>query len=234
MLSPFVVKLIDVLPEKFVLAVGKKILNNYLKKYADINITGFDKVEKVQGPVIFVCNHLSNSDGVILSNILKKKYDPFFVAGVKLGGDPITRVGMNLIKHIPIKPDSADKEAINRIIKAVKSGENLFIFPEGTRSRTGALIEGKKGILLMVRTTKATIVPIGINGTDKLLPISKEGDMGGETWNYAKVNVNFGEPVKLPSKTKEETKHEYDDKCINTIMESIAALLPESYRGVYK
>lgn len=234
MLSPIAVKLIDILPYKLVLSLGKKILNNYIKKYAKIKVDGFEKIKDVEGPIIFVCNHLSNSDGVILSQILKEKYDPYFVAGVKLGSDPITRVGMDTIKHIPIKPDSADKEAINKIVKAVKGGEHLLIFPEGTRSRTGALIEGKKGILLMVRLTKATIVPIGMSGTDKLLPISKDGNMGSEVWQHADVNVNFGEPLVLPKKEKEKSKHEYDDECITMIMKSIASLLPESYRGEYK
>lgn len=234
MLSPIAVKLIDILPYKLVLSAGKKILNNYIKKYAKINVNGLHKAEKAQGPIIFVCNHLSNSDGVILSKILKEKYNPYFVAGVKLGSDPVTKVGMDIIKHIPIKPDSADKEAINKIVKAVKSGEHLLIFPEGTRSRTGGLIEGKKGILLMVRLTKAVIVPIGMSGTDKLLPISKEGDMGSEIWHHADVNINFGDPLVLPKKEKEEKKHDYDDRCMNTIMKSIAELLPESYKGVYK
>lgn len=234
MLSPIAVKIMNILPYSLVLKLGKKIINGYINKNANIKVEGFEQIDNVKKPIIFVCNHLSNSDGVILSNILKEKYDPYFVAGVKLDKDPITRVGLDLIKHIPIKPDSADKDAINRIIKEVRSGENLFIFPEGTRSRTASLIEAKRGILLMVRLTKATIVPIGLSGTDKLLPVAKDGNMGGETWHHADVSVKFGAPVELPKKTKEETKHEYDERCLTVIMKGIAALLPESYRGVYK
>ena len=234
MLSPFAVKMIKILPESWVLFAGKKILNNYIKKYANIKVEGLENIESSEGTFIFICNHLSNSDGVILSKVLKEKYDPSFIAGVKLGSDPITNVGMSLIKHIPIKPESADKEAINRIIKTVKSGENILIFPEGTRSRTGTMIEGKKGILLIAKLTKAKIVPIGMSGTDKLLPISESGDMGGETWHNADVSLKIGKPISLPKKEKEESKHEYDNRCMNDIMRSIAALLPESYRGVYK
>lgn len=234
MLSPFAKRLMDFLPYSVVLAAGKRILNNYLKKYANLRVEGIENFKDVQGPIIFVCNHLSNSDGIILSKILKDKYDPYFVAGVKLGNDKITRIGMELVKNIPIKPDSADKEAINKIVKAVKGGENLLIFPEGTRSRTGAMIEGKKGILLMARLTKATIVPIGMSGTDKLLPISETGDMGSEEWQYSDVNVKFGDPIKLPGKDEDEKKSDYEERCMNLIMRGIAELLPESYRGVYK
>ena len=139
-----------------------------------------------------------------------------------------------MVKNIPIKPNTADKEAMTRMVKAVRGGESLLIFPEGTRSRTGAMIEGKKGVLLLAKIKNATVIPIGISGTEKLLPICPEGDMGGEKWQDADVTVKFGDPVELPSKEKEETKHEHDDRCMEVLMKSIANLLPESYRGVYK
>jgi 1-acyl-sn-glycerol-3-phosphate acyltransferase len=151
-----------------------------------------------------------------------------------LTNDPITNVGTKMVKNIPVKPNTADKEAITTMVKTVKNGENLLIFPEGTRSRTGAMIEGKKGILLLARMTKAKIVPIGMSGTDKLLPIDEGGNMGSETWHEADVTVKFGKPVELPKRIKEEDKHEYDNKCMYILMRSIAELLPKEYRGVYK
>ena len=234
MLSPVAVKIISILPDGVVLFVAKKIVARYLKKYANVKVEGFEKVDKVEGTKIFICNHLSNSDGLVLDKILKEKYDPYFIAGVKLEDDPITRLGTMLVKRIEIKPNSPDKDSINKIIKAIKGGENILIFPEGTRSRTGAMIEGKKGILLLARMTKAKIVPIGMSGTDKLLPIDEGGNMGSETWHEADVTVKFGKPVELPKRIKEEDKHEYDNKCMYILMRSIAELLPKEYRGVYK
>lgn len=234
MLSPTLVKVINALPESVVVKITNFFVNKYFKKYANIKIEGFEKAEKVEKPIIFICNHLSNADGLILNKVLKEKYDPTFVAGIKLSNDPVTRLGTMMVKNIGIKPNSADKEAITRIVKLVRGGENLMIFPEGTRSRTGAMIEAKKGILLIARLTKATIVPIGMTGTEILLPINDSGDMGGEKFNYADVNIKFGEPISLPAKEKEEDKHEYDERCMEYIMKSIANLLPEKYKGVYK
>ncbi|MGG7177988.1 lysophospholipid acyltransferase family protein [Clostridium paraputrificum] len=234
MLSPLMTKILKVLPESLLVAVAKKISKTYIKKYARLHIEGFDELDEVEGPIIFICNHLSNSDGLILNELLKEKYDPYFVAGVKLTDDPITNAGTKMVKNIPVKPNTADKEAITTMVKTVKSGENLLIFPEGTRSRTGAMIEGKKGILLLARLTKAKIIPIGMSGTDKLLPIDESGNMGSETWHEADVYVKFGKPVEITKREKEEEKHAYDDRCMNTLMKSIAELLPESYRGVYK
>lgn len=234
MLSPIAVKLMKIMPESFVISFGRKAVDRYIKKYANLKIEGYNEVKKIDGPKIFICNHLSNSDGLVLNNVLKKDFDPYFIAGVKLSDDPVTNIGMKIVKNIPVKPNTADKDAITSMVKTVRNGENIVIFPEGTRSRTGAMIEGKKGILLLARLTKASIIPIGMSGTEKLLPIDDSGDMGKETWHNADVTIKFGKPVTLSKREKDEEKHAYEDRCLNTLMKSIANLLPEKYRGVYK
>ena len=233
MISKGTAKLIKLLPESLVIKIARNKVNGYLKKYANITVSGYENIKKVDGPKIFICNHLSNSDGFIIEKVLKKEYDPTFVAGVKLSNDPVTNLGTKIVKNISIKPNSADKEAIMSMINVLKEGENLVIFPEGTRSRSGSMIEGKKGILLVARMSKASIVPISLWGTEKLLPINTEGDMSREQWHNADVNVGIGEAIVIPKKDKEESKHEYDDRCLNYIMKSIADGLPEKYRGVY-
>lgn len=233
MISTTTAKLINILPNKFVTYISKKVVDKYLKKHANIIIEGSENLKGIKTPTIFICNHLSNSDGLVLDKALKE-IDPFFIAGVKLSNNALTSIGVNVIKTTNIKPNTADKEGLKKIINLVKQGESLLIFPEGTRSRVGSLIEAKKGIFFIARMTGAPIVPIGLYGTEKLLPINKEGDMNAETFNYADVHIKVGKQFEFPKRVKEQGKKDYEDFATKYIMKKIAELLPESYRGVYK
>ncbi len=233
MISTIAIKIINILPDKFAAYISKKVVDIYLKKYANISIEGRENLKGIITPTIFICNHLSNSDGLVLDKALED-IAPTFVAGAKLSNNAVTSIGINIIKTTNIKPNTADKDGLKEIIKLVKQGESLLIFPEGTRSRVGSLIEAKKGIIFIAKMTGAPIVPIGLYGTEKLLPVNKEGDMSSETFSYADVYINIGKQFQLPKRAIEQDKKDYENFSIRYIMKKIAELLPENYRGVYK
>ena len=232
MISPTVVKIISHLPKGLVVFLSEKILNNYIKKYANIEVKGLENLKDIKRPILFICNHLSNSNALVINNVLKDQ-DITFVAGVKLSYNPLTSLGMSMTKTISIKPNTADKGSISNIIKTLKHGNNILIFPEGTRSRSGSMIEGKKGVVLIQKLSRATIIPMSVAGTEKLLPINEEG-MEKEKFQYADVKVTIGKSLDMPKKEEDEEKHHYEDRILNYMMRSIAALLPKEYQGVYK
>ncbi|MHC1684259.1 MAG: lysophospholipid acyltransferase family protein [Clostridiaceae bacterium] len=231
MISPTMAKFLNMIPDGLLVIIIKKYIASVLKKYADIEINGIEKARNVKGPIIFISNHLSNSDGLVLSKALKE-FDPTFVAGVKLAKNKFTNLGVLIVKTTPIRPDSADKEGLTKIINITKQGGNILMFPEGTRSRTGKLIKAKKGLFLISKLTKATIIPLGVAGTDKFMPINDKG-MEFEKFHHAKITINFGDPITLRPKGKDEDKKEYEDNFVNECMYKIASLLPEEYRGEY-
>jgi 1-acyl-sn-glycerol-3-phosphate acyltransferase len=224
--------LLKYLPDNAAVLISKKLVNGFLNKYADIDIQGIENLKNLETPVIFISNHLSNSDGIVLNKVLENQ-DVTFVAGIKLSQNRFTNLGRHVVKTITITPNSADKDAMSSIIKTVKAGNNILLFPEGTRSRTGSLTEARRGILLIQKFTKANIIPIGICGSENLLPINDEG-MEKESFRHAKVNVKIGNAIKMLEKNENESRHEFDERSMKHIMKAIAELLPEAYRGVYK
>ncbi len=230
-MNKFLLKLINLLPDPLITSFVRAYVERKIKKHANLQVSGMENLDgNYNRPYIFVCNHLSNADGLVLNKVLEKE-DVTFVAGKKLKGDSMTSLGFRIVKTISIQPDSPDKEAFKSIINAVKKGNNVLIFPEGTRSRTAKMIEGKKGVLLIARMTKVPIVPVGIWGSEQFMPIRTE--LGEESFQDAHVHVRIGEAFMLPEKKKDATKKSWDAACMNHIMMQIAALLPEQYRGIY-
>jgi len=219
------------LPELLIAKFVGSYFDKQLKKHAVIHVKGREHLNNdFKRPFLFVCNHLSNSDGLVLNKVLEKE-KIIFVAGKKLEANSFTSLGFSIVNTISITPNSPDKDAIRQVVSAVKGGNNILVFPEGTRSRTSKMLEGKKGILLFAKLTKAPIVPMGIWGTEKFMPI--EENMGNETFYDAEINISIGEAFDLPEKNDAETKGEWETNCLNRIMKGIAALLPKEYRGYY-
>lgn len=221
-----------IFPKPVLKRIVKIAMDIYISKYARIEVINGENLENIKDPVIFACNHLSNSDALVLNKVIKNN-DITYVAGVKLSQNPVTSLGLGVVNIVPINPNTADKAAIEKTVKILKQGRSILIFPEGTRSRTASMIKVHKGVLLLSRLTGLPIVPVGICGTEKLLPINDK-DMGNENFNHAYIKVIIGKGFKIPQRNDGEDRHTYEDRAINFIAKQIANLLPEKYRGIYR
>lgn len=223
--------IINMLPESVLRYIGRKASAFLLNKYATLEVTGTELLsERIGKPTIFIANHISNADGIVLNKVLEKN-NVTFMAGVKLNENPVTSMFLKTVKHILISPNSADRNAIREALNVLSMGESILIFPEGTRSRSGSMIEGKKGFLLLARLSKADIVPIALEGTELLLPVNQD-DMGKETPQHATVRVKIGQPFQLEKKNR--NCDNCDEECVSTAMRKIAQMLEPEYQGVYR
>jgi 1-acyl-sn-glycerol-3-phosphate acyltransferase len=220
------------LPKKTQRKIILRILNTSIKYYANLQVKNIENLRERKGkPTIFIANHLSNMDGPVLNYFLED-YDVAFIAGVKLKKVKTTRLIMQALNTIEIKPGTPDMRAIKEAIKHLKGGGSLVIFPEGTRSREAQMNQALKGFVLLAKMSGASIMPIGLAGTEKLLPINDDG-MGKESLHKADVLVSFGKPFTLPKKSKVKVA-DFNQYIADYCMIQIAKNLPESYHGYYK
>ena len=119
---------------------------------------------------IFMSNHVSNLDPPVMmpclpgrSSILLKK---------SLTTVPFLGKAMKMAKFVPVERGhsvEAAKASIAAASEALRSGLNMIVFPEGTRSKDGRLSAFKKGPFFLAEETGAPIVPIAISGTQHMM-----------------------------------------------------------------
>ena len=222
--------LMSKLPEGPRKRVVRMLMNRVWDTLADEVVEGREHIP--DEPCLFICNHLSNADGFTLARAFGSRR-VIFLAGVKLQGTTMTRLASEVMDTIAIKPNSADIEAMRRAVETLKGGDSVLIFPEGARSRTGGLLQAKKGVSLIAKRAGVPVVPVALMGTEKLMPIN-DSDMGGEQLYKAHVTVRFG-PAFRVEELEAETAGAQDARqaLVDAMMRRVAALVTPEYRGVY-
>ncbi|MBM2825017.1 MAG: 1-acyl-sn-glycerol-3-phosphate acyltransferase [Dehalococcoidales bacterium] len=173
------------------------------------------------GPLLVVANHLSLADVPLLGISFERRL--VFMAKVNLFRYPLVSSLMRLYASIPLRRGKADREALRRAIQWLTDGQVLAMFPEGTRSRTGQLGHAFPGSALIASHSGATVLPVGISGTERISRLA---------WRLCRprITVNIGSPLHLPPASGKLTKAELAART-ELIMERIAELLPSEYRG---
>lgn len=138
------------------------------------------------GSVLLVANHASYLDPGMVG-ITATRWVGFLAQAGLASFAPcrwwLAQVGVTLIDR-----NAPSKAAMRLVSDCLKAGEVVGIFPEGTRSSDGSIAEFKGGVEFLVRRTKTTVLPIGIDGSGRAFP--------RRAWfpRPRKIIVRYGQP----------------------------------------
>ncbi|HUE97869.1 MAG TPA: lysophospholipid acyltransferase family protein [Anaerolineales bacterium] len=192
---------------------------------ARVEVGGYEHLPKDSSFVI-ATNHLGIVDVPIAFYALDR-WDMFVMIGEKWQNVGLFRWIGRHFNFIFIDRFNADIKALRRVISLMEENNILVIAPEGTRSRTGSLIEAKPGVSYLATKLDRPIIPVAITGTE-------DKNLFGNLKRFRRshITVKAGPAFTLPPlprENRDEVLKGYTDE----IMCRIAALLPEKYRGVY-
>jgi 1-acyl-sn-glycerol-3-phosphate acyltransferase len=193
--------------------------------FARVEVRGYENLPQA-GSFVITTNHLGIVDVPIAFYALDR-WDMFVMIGEKWQNVSLFRWVGKYFNFVFIDRFNSDIKTLRRVISLMQENNILVIAPEGTRSRTGSLIEAKPGASYLATKLNRPIVPVGIIGTEDQALLSNLKKL-----RRSHIIVTAG-PVftlpPLPRENRDEALKQYTDD----IMCHIAALLPEKYRGVY-
>jgi 1-acyl-sn-glycerol-3-phosphate acyltransferase len=202
----------------------RSIVSFVLPLIARIELIGVEKIP--EGQFIIASNHLGRLDSSLLYYVFDRD-DIILPTAEKYKNHPLYgRLG-KVMGAIWLNRFEADIHAMKEILRRLKTGGLLAIAPEGTRSKTETLQEGKPGAAYLASKLDIPIIPIALTGTeDRLVKFNLKH------LRRSHILVRAGDSFKLApidNKDREASLRTATDE----IMCQIAALLPEKYRGVY-
>lgn len=123
-----------------------------------------------RGPLILACNHQSILDFMILLACVPGAFG--FLSKVEVFSVPIFGAAADLFGCIPLKRGDriSATEALAAAEAALAEGRSILIFPEGTRTHSGALARFKRGTMVLSARSGVPVLPLAIGGSYQLLP----------------------------------------------------------------
>ena len=169
-----------------------------------------------EGPVLIASNHESFLDPPLIGNLYKTEMA--YLARKTL----FTGMGAWLYPRwnaIPVDQDRPDMGSLKTVIRLLKEGERVLVFPEGERTLDGNIGAAAPGIGLIAVKSGAVIQPVRISGAREALP------RGSGKIRFARITVTVGKPIRLTTEELKSAKgKEGYERIAKQIMSAIEAL----------
>jgi 1-acyl-sn-glycerol-3-phosphate acyltransferase len=191
---------------------------------ADVEVVGMDKLPP--GNVMITANHLGRLDTAVLLYAIDRE-DIIIAIAEKYKNHPFFGAMGRSVDAVWLNRFEADFSALREILARMKKGGLMVIAPEGTRSKTEALQQGKMGAAFLASKSGYPVLPVALTGTEDRGVLENL-----KRFRRSKIRAVAGDPftIEIPKGNgREQAMRDATDE----IMCRIAAELPEKYRGVY-
>ncbi len=188
----------------------------FFKALFNVKIINHDKLIQ-SGPCIYVANHQSFLDPPLVATLFEGEIN--FLARKTLMNHPVMNYALPHLNVIPIDQERPDPASILKVLRLVRSGQPIVIFPEGSRCEDGKMHDAMPGIgLILGRLSGVPVQPIRIEGAYDCLPPHRS------KLEFHPITVSVGDPISF---TKDELKAKGREAQLaigRKIMSAIAAL----------
>ncbi len=197
-----------------------------LRLIARVELSGWENLPAAKGYVI-ASNHIGRLDAALVYYALDRP-DIIMLIAEKYRKNAFWRWLAKQVDGIFIDRFNPDIRALREAMKRLQRGGVLAIAPEGTRSKTGTLIEAKPGGIYLAWKAGVPILPVALTGTQDA--VVKERLTHLKRLN---IKVTMGPAFTLPQEAKGKDREALLQEYTDEVMCRIAALMPEEMRGEY-
>jgi 1-acyl-sn-glycerol-3-phosphate acyltransferase len=188
------------------------------------HVVGLENIPESGAACILVFNHLSNFDPHLLFTLVRRA-DATGLVAADYRPRRWSRIAIEAGGGMWINRGGGSREALRDALALLDRGWLVGLAPEGRRSPTGSLREGKPGAAFLASRAGVPVIPVGVTGTER---IHRELSRLRRT----PVTIRIGEPFFVGPSTRIPRKEAFRE-ATELIMTRIAAELPPPYRGAY-
>jgi hypothetical protein len=159
---------------------------------------GLERIPE-EGACVIACNHVSYVDAVVISACVRRPIR--FVMDHRIFATPVMGFVFRTMRTIPIAPAKEDarlkEQAFADAAAALREGEIVGIFPEGSLTATGEMGVFRPGVERIVRETPAPVIPMALSGLWGSFFSRSHNGKAMRRWRgfYSRIALSVGEPV---------------------------------------